>query len=57
MQVAIQVFTHMFNVHIVQWFKRCKQLWIQCGPKWDEDLLNLSEDFFDALMVSYRTTC
>ncbi|KAI3356815.1 hypothetical protein L3Q82_003476 [Scortum barcoo] len=33
------------------WFEKCRQLWIQCGPKWDETLFSLSEDFFDALMV------
>lgn len=47
----------MFIVHILQWFERCKQLWIQCGPKWDEQLLNLSENFFDTLMVSYKAAC
>ncbi|XP_035513508.1 synaptonemal complex protein 2-like [Morone saxatilis] len=36
---------------MVQWFEKCRQLWIQCGPQWDETLFNLSEDFFDALMV------
>ncbi|XP_038579496.1 synaptonemal complex protein 2 isoform X5 [Micropterus salmoides] len=36
---------------MVHWFEKCRQLWIQCGPQWDEILFNLSEDFFDALMV------
>ncbi|XP_068608143.1 synaptonemal complex protein 2 [Brachionichthys hirsutus] len=36
---------------LVQWFGKCRQLWIQRGPQWDEALFNLSEDFFDALMV------
>ncbi|XP_059189388.1 synaptonemal complex protein 2 isoform X2 [Centropristis striata] len=36
---------------MVQWFEKCRQLWIQCGPHWDETMFNLSEDFFDALMV------
>lgn len=39
-------------VHMVQWFEKCRQLWIQCGPQWDETLFNLSEDFFDVLRVS-----
>ncbi|XP_071331947.1 synaptonemal complex protein 2 isoform X2 [Trachinotus anak] len=39
---------------MVQWFEKCRQLWIQCGPHWDEALLNLSEDFFDALMVVHE---
>ncbi|KAK9515487.1 hypothetical protein VZT92_026131 [Zoarces viviparus] len=34
--------------------KDSKQLWIQCGPQWDETLFNLSEDFFDALMVVHE---
>ncbi|XP_070767245.1 synaptonemal complex protein 2 [Enoplosus armatus] len=36
---------------MVQWFEKCRQLWIQCGPQWNETLFNLSEDFFDTLMV------
>lgn len=40
-------------VHMVQWFEKCRQLWIESGPRWDETLFNLSEDFFDALMVSF----
>ncbi|KAK1898688.1 Synaptonemal complex protein 2 [Dissostichus eleginoides] len=39
---------------MVQWFEKCRQLWIQCGPQWDETLFNLSEDFFDALMVVHE---
>ncbi|KAJ4934026.1 hypothetical protein JOQ06_006833, partial [Pogonophryne albipinna] len=39
---------------MVQWFEKCRQLWIQCGPKWDETLFNLSEDFFDALLVVHE---
>ncbi|KAM6924887.1 synaptonemal complex protein 2 [Xenentodon cancila] len=37
-----------------QWFEKCKQLWIQCGPHWDETLLTLSENFFSALMVVHE---
>ncbi|XP_041654666.1 synaptonemal complex protein 2 [Cheilinus undulatus] len=39
---------------MAQWFEKCRQLWIQCGPLWNEPLLNLSEDFFDALMVVHE---
>ncbi|XP_054465353.1 synaptonemal complex protein 2 [Anoplopoma fimbria] len=39
---------------MVQWFRKCRQLWIQCGQQWDETLFNLSEDFFDALMVVHE---
>ncbi|KAM7404534.1 hypothetical protein PAMP_011876 [Pampus punctatissimus] len=39
---------------ISRWFEKCRQLWIQCGPWWDETLYNLSEDFFDALMVVHE---
>ncbi|XP_076597979.1 synaptonemal complex protein 2 [Chaetodon auriga] len=36
---------------MVEWFEKCRHLWIQCGPQWDETLFSLSEEFFDALMV------
>ncbi|XP_070825464.1 synaptonemal complex protein 2 [Chaetodon trifascialis] len=36
---------------MVEWFEKCRRLWIQCGPQWDETLFSLSEEFFDALMV------
>ncbi|XP_034393537.1 synaptonemal complex protein 2 [Cyclopterus lumpus] len=39
---------------MVQWFGKCRKLWIECGPKWDETLFNLSEEFFDALMVVHK---
>ncbi|XP_034029114.1 synaptonemal complex protein 2 [Thalassophryne amazonica] len=41
---------------MVQWFEKCRQLWIQCGPQRNESLLNLSEDFFDALMVVHEAS-
>ncbi|XP_042347777.1 synaptonemal complex protein 2-like [Plectropomus leopardus] len=41
---------------MVQWFEKCRQLWILCGPQWDETLFNLSEDFFDALMVVHEAS-
>ncbi|XP_035863721.1 synaptonemal complex protein 2 isoform X7 [Sander lucioperca] len=39
---------------MVHWFEKCRQLWIHCGPQWNETLFNLSEDFFDALMVVHE---
>ncbi|XP_061690472.1 synaptonemal complex protein 2-like isoform X2 [Syngnathoides biaculeatus] len=36
---------------MVQWFDKCKQLWIQHGPHCDKSLSKLSEDFFDAIMM------
>ncbi|XP_023283356.1 synaptonemal complex protein 2 [Seriola lalandi dorsalis] len=39
---------------MVQWFEKCRKLWIQCGPQWNEPLFNLSEDFFDALTVVHE---
>ncbi|XP_037627907.1 synaptonemal complex protein 2 isoform X6 [Sebastes umbrosus] len=41
---------------MVQWFEKCRQLWIQCGPQWDETLFNLSEDFLDALMAIHEAS-
>ncbi|XP_077939847.1 uncharacterized protein sycp2 isoform X6 [Gasterosteus aculeatus] len=49
-----QLFIKPGFVHMVQWFEKCRQLWIQCGPQWHEALYNLSEDFFDALMVVHE---
>ncbi|XP_071372422.1 synaptonemal complex protein 2 [Centroberyx affinis] len=39
---------------MVHWFEKCRHLWIQGGPQRDETLLNLSEDFFDSLMVVHE---
>ncbi|XP_054624622.1 synaptonemal complex protein 2 isoform X8 [Dunckerocampus dactyliophorus] len=41
---------------MVQWFEKCKKLWIQCRPQWDESLSRLSEDFFDAVMVVHEAS-
>ncbi|XP_077583648.1 uncharacterized protein sycp2 [Stigmatopora nigra] len=41
---------------MVQWFDKCKQLWIQHGPHWDRSLSRLSEDFFDALMMVHKAS-
>ncbi|XP_060930612.1 synaptonemal complex protein 2 [Limanda limanda] len=41
---------------MVQWFEKCRQLWIQGGPQWDEPLFNLSEDFFDALTAVHEAS-
>ena len=45
-----------FCMYMVDWFEKCRQLWIKRGPKRDEDLLTLAEDFFDSLMVSLYHT-
>ncbi|XP_077459846.1 uncharacterized protein sycp2 isoform X2 [Stigmatopora argus] len=39
---------------MVQWFDKCKQLWILHGPQWDRSLSRLSEDFFDSLMMVHK---
>ncbi|XP_029993957.1 synaptonemal complex protein 2 [Sphaeramia orbicularis] len=39
---------------MVQWFEKCRQLWIKSGTQRNETLLNLSEGFFDALMVIHE---
>ena len=43
-------------MYMVDWFEKCRQLWIKRGPKRDEDLLTLAEDFFDSLMASLYHT-
>ncbi|XP_016891623.1 synaptonemal complex protein 2 [Cynoglossus semilaevis] len=39
---------------MMQWFEKCRHLWIQCGPQWHETMFSLSEDFFDTLMVLHE---
>ncbi|XP_074537165.1 synaptonemal complex protein 2 [Halichoeres trimaculatus] len=39
---------------MVQWFEKCRQLWIQRGSQWDETLFNLAEQFFDAVLVAHE---
>ncbi|XP_076734450.1 synaptonemal complex protein 2 isoform X1 [Maylandia zebra] len=39
---------------MVEWFEKCRQVWIQCGLQWDENLINLSEDFLNALTVVHQ---
>ncbi|XP_047465945.1 synaptonemal complex protein 2 isoform X2 [Mugil cephalus] len=39
---------------MAQWFEKCRQLWIHCGPQWDETLFTLSEDFLNALMTVHE---
>ncbi|XP_068996668.1 synaptonemal complex protein 2 [Embiotoca jacksoni] len=39
---------------MVQWFEKCRQLWIQCGLQWDETLFTLAEDFLNALMAIHE---
>lgn len=38
---------------MVQWFEKARKLWVGAGPARNEQLVNLAEDFFDALMVSW----
>ncbi|XP_008273995.1 synaptonemal complex protein 2 [Stegastes partitus] len=40
---------------MVQWFEKCRQLWIQCGLHWDETLFTLSEDFLNVLTAVHET--
>ncbi|XP_051805719.1 synaptonemal complex protein 2 [Acanthochromis polyacanthus] len=39
---------------MLQWFEKCRQLWIRCGLQWDETLFTLSEDFLNALTVVHE---
>ncbi|XP_029912371.1 synaptonemal complex protein 2 [Myripristis murdjan] len=39
---------------MLHWFEKCRQLWTQGGPQRDGALLNLSEDFFDSLMIVHE---
>ncbi|XP_061910349.1 synaptonemal complex protein 2 isoform X3 [Entelurus aequoreus] len=41
---------------MVQWFEKCKKLWIQRGSHSDEYLSRLSENFFDAVMVVHEAS-
>ncbi|XP_072306353.1 uncharacterized protein sycp2 [Eucyclogobius newberryi] len=40
---------------MLQWFEKCRQLWVLGGSLRDELLLNLAEDFFDALMEVHES--
>ncbi|XP_057717640.1 synaptonemal complex protein 2-like isoform X2 [Corythoichthys intestinalis] len=41
---------------MVQWFDKCKQLWILHGPQFDQSLSRLSEDFFDVLTMVHKAS-
>ncbi|XP_061638623.1 uncharacterized protein LOC133482470 isoform X1 [Phyllopteryx taeniolatus] len=41
---------------MVQWFDKCKQLWIKHGPQCDKSLSKLSEDFFDAITMVHKAS-
>ncbi|PWA30974.1 hypothetical protein CCH79_00010636, partial [Gambusia affinis] len=41
--------------YMVQWFEKCRKLWIQHGPHWDETMFALSENFLNALMVVHES--
>lgn len=40
---------------MLQWFEKCRQVWVLGGSLRDENLLNLAEDFFDALMEVHES--
>ncbi|KAM4570552.1 uncharacterized protein sycp2 [Fundulus diaphanus] len=40
---------------IIQWFEKCRKLWIQHGPRWDEAIFSLCENFLNALMVAHES--
>ncbi|XP_055078737.1 synaptonemal complex protein 2 [Periophthalmus magnuspinnatus] len=40
---------------MLQWFEKCRQLWVLGGSLRDELLLSLAEDFFDALMEVHES--
>ncbi|MGH0166150.1 UNVERIFIED_CONTAM: hypothetical protein FKN15_050179 [Acipenser sinensis] len=39
---------------MVQWFEKARDIWVEGGQLKSEALLNLTEDFFDALMVGKK---
>ncbi|XP_035378551.1 synaptonemal complex protein 2 [Electrophorus electricus] len=41
---------------MVQWFEKIRQFWVEVGPMRNEVLINLAEDFFDALMVVHQSS-
>ncbi|MBN3282862.1 SYCP2 protein, partial [Polyodon spathula] len=41
---------------MVQWFEKARDIWVEGGQLKSEALLNLTEDFFDALMVVYENS-
>ncbi|MCJ8741773.1 hypothetical protein PDJAM_G00074430 [Pangasius djambal] len=40
---------------MVQWFEKARKSWVEAGPTRNELLVNLAEDFFDALMVVHES--
>ncbi|XP_027878082.1 synaptonemal complex protein 2 isoform X1 [Xiphophorus couchianus] len=40
---------------MVQWFDKCRKLWIQHGPHWNETMFELSENFLSVLMVVHES--
>ncbi|KAM4738199.1 LOW QUALITY PROTEIN: synaptonemal complex protein 2 [Anableps anableps] len=49
------IFFFCVCVYMVQWFEKCRKLWIQHGPQWDETMFTLSENFLNALMVVHES--
>ncbi|XP_053339367.1 synaptonemal complex protein 2 [Clarias gariepinus] len=40
---------------MVQWFEKVRKIWLEAGPRRNELLITLAEDFFDALMVVHES--
>ncbi|KAF5909024.1 synaptonemal complex protein 2-like isoform X1, partial [Clarias magur] len=40
---------------MVQWFEKARKMWVEAGPRRNELLITLAEDFFDALMVVHES--
>ncbi|KAF4078301.1 hypothetical protein AMELA_G00197710 [Ameiurus melas] len=40
---------------INRWFEKARKLWVEAGPTRNELLVNLAEDFFEALMVIHES--
>ncbi|XP_075331608.1 uncharacterized protein sycp2 [Odontesthes bonariensis] len=54
-KLTLALIESCFFVHMVQWFEKCRQIWTQHGPHWDETLFTLSENFLNALMAVHET--
>ncbi|XP_015257877.1 PREDICTED: synaptonemal complex protein 2-like, partial [Cyprinodon variegatus] len=40
---------------MVQWFEKCRKLWIQQGPHWDKTMYVLCENFLNVLMMVHES--
>ncbi|MCI4387527.1 hypothetical protein PGIGA_G00075170 [Pangasianodon gigas] len=52
---ASVVFTILHKLGNTLWFEKARKLWVEAGPTRNEPLVNLAEDFFDALMVIHES--